>query len=106
MQGLREGGQIVVTTAKGRVSVRTGNLKNNIKEQNRSTYADLVQVDVGVKGVPYAARQEFGYIGPDKLGRRFHQPPRPYLRNSLDDNETKIKNAVESEIKAVVARYR
>jgi len=105
MQGLRLGGDIVVFRAKERVSVKTGNLKSKIKEQKAFTYKDQVQVNVGVTGVPYAARLEYGYTGPDKLGRRFHQKPRPYLRNSLDEKEKVIVAIVESKVKEVVRRY-
>ena len=37
--------------------------------------------------VPYAARLEYGYVGPDSLGRTFHQPARPYLRPAFDNNK-------------------
>lgn len=105
LEGLVEGGALVVNTAKGRVAYKTGNLKNNIKEQKQSMSGGKAQVDVGVTTVPYAARIEFGYTGPDKLGRRFHQKPRPYLRNSLDEKEREIKTAVETKIKSVLRRY-
>ena len=106
LEGLVEGGALVVNTAKGRVAYKTGNLKNNIKEQKQSMSGGKAQVDVGVTTVPYAARIEFGYTGPDKLGRRFHQAAQPYMRNSLDENGKKIDNIIESKLKAVIARYR
>ena len=91
---------------KDELAYKTGNLKNNIKEQKQSMSGGKAQVDVGVTTVPYAARIEFGYTGPDKLGRRFHQAAQPYMRNSLDENGKKIDNIIESKLKAVIARYR
>lgn len=31
----------------------------------------------------YAARLEYGYTGPDSLGRTFNQPPRAYVRGTM-----------------------
>jgi len=42
--------------------------------------------------LPYARRLEFGFVGPDKLGRVYNQAPRPYFRPPLDDNFEKYKN--------------
>lgn len=106
LEGLKNGGEIVTKTAKNRVSVKTGNLRDHIKEQSSYIQNSEARVTVGVKNVPYAARIEFGYTGPDKLGRRFHQAAQPYMRNSLDENGKKIDNIIESKLKAVIARYR
>lgn len=105
LEGLKNGGEIVTKTAKNRVSVKTGNLRDHIEEQSSYIQNSEARVTVGVKKVPYAARIEYGYTGPDKLGRRFHQKPRPYLRNSLDEKEMEIKTAVETKIKSVLRRY-
>ena len=42
--------------------------------------------------LPYARRLEFGFVGPDKLGRVYNQAPRPYFRPPLDNNFEKYKN--------------
>ena len=39
--------------------------------------------------LPYGARQHFGFVGPDSLGRTFDHPARPWLGVSSDD-ETEI----------------
>ena len=39
--------------------------------------------------LPYGARQHFGFVGPDSLGRIFDHPARPWLGVSSDD-ETEI----------------
>jgi HK97 gp10 family phage protein len=105
LEGLKAGGQIVVTTAKGRVSVKTGNLQSKIMEQSSFIQNSEARVTVGVKNVPYAARIEYGYTGPDSLGRTFHQKARPYLRNSLDEKDKEILAAVESKVRDVLRRY-
>ena len=43
--------------------------------------------------VEYAARVEFGYTGPDSLGRTFNQQPRPYLRPAF---ASKIGNLIKN----------
>jgi phage gpG-like protein len=60
-------------------------------------------VSVGTN-VDYAARQEFGYTGPDKLGRTFNQPPRPYLRPALDNNHARVGKEVGDATRAVIAK--
>jgi hypothetical protein len=60
-------------------------------------------VSVGTN-VDYAARQEFGYTGPDKLGRTFNQPPRPYLRPALDSNHARVRKEVGDATRAVIAK--
>ena len=42
--------------------------------------------------LPYARRLEYGFVGPDKRGRTFHQAPRPYFRPPLDQNFQKYQN--------------
>lgn len=37
----------------------------------------------------YAARVEFGFTGPDSLGRVYNQQPRAYLRPAFDENRAK-----------------
>ena len=42
--------------------------------------------------LPYARRLEYGFVGPDKRGRTFHQAPRPYFRPPLDQNFKKYQD--------------
>jgi len=39
----------------------------------------------------YARRLELGFVGTDKLGRKYNQAPRPYLRPALEKNKEMIK---------------
>jgi|GEM_PF-1081220 len=52
--------------------------------------------------VCYAKRMEFGFKGPDKLGRIYDQGPRPYLRPALDENKDKIERIFRSGLQAVI----
>jgi len=42
-------------------------------------------------GLKYARRLEYGFIGPDKLGRIYNQAPHPYFRPPLDTNFKKYQ---------------
>ena len=75
-------------------------------------YADIVKdlrtgsrsvVTVGTK-VPYAARLEFGYKGPDSLGRKFNQKARPYMRPAIDNNHAKVSREVSAATRAIIAK--
>lgn len=70
-------------------AVMLGNLRRNItfKTNFRS---GMLEVIVGVRGVPYAKRLEFGFIGVDKRGRRYNQAPRPFFRKTYEKNRYRI----------------
>lgn len=42
----------------------------------------------------YAARIEFGFTGPDSLGRVYNQPAQPYLRPAFDTKRTAAVNEI------------
>lgn len=48
--------------------------------------ADLQLGDVYYmnNGAAYAMRVEFGFVGEDSLGRKYNQPPRAFVRGTLD----------------------
>ena len=56
-----------------------GTLRRSIRTEPMSDGSVVVGSDV-----PYARRFEFGFVGPDKLGRHYHQAARPYLRPAFD----------------------
>lgn len=66
--------------AKRGVPVDTGRLRNSIAVARSD---DGLSAEVGTN-VQYARRIEFGFIGADRLGRRYHQRPRPYLFPALE----------------------
>lgn len=50
---------------------------------------DVKQAGETVEGVvgtqqPQARRLEFGFVGPDRLGRVYHQAPRPHVAPSIE----------------------
>lgn len=53
---------------------------------------------IGVVGtnVVYARRLEYGFMKKDKLGRSYHQAPRPYLRPALEKNKAKLAQIIGS----------
>lgn len=83
----------------------TGNLMNSIKEIRVTKKKYYVESQVGSDMV-YAPRLEFGFVGTDKLGRRYNQRPRPYLRPALDENTVQIQKAFELKVQSLVSRYR
>lgn len=52
-----------------------------------------VTVYVGTD-VEYARRIEYGFEGPDALGRTYHQPAQPYLRPAIDENQAAVQREV------------
>jgi hypothetical protein len=56
--------------------------------RNIGAHSDPLTVQVGTN-VPYAARIEYGFVGKDVMGRRFHQPAQPYLRPAITANRDK-----------------
>jgi HK97 gp10 family phage protein len=83
----------------------TGNLMNSIKEIRVTKKKYYVESQVGSDMV-YAPRLEFGFVGTDKLGRRYNQRPRPYLRPALDENTVQIQKAFQLKVDNLLRRYR
>lgn len=104
-EAVSAGAAVVERDAKMRVVRVTGNLANSIKELQQIKSGGRVESQVG-SDMEYAARIEFGYTGPDKLGRIFHQGAQPYLRPALDENKAEIQAAFEKKIQQIIARYK
>jgi HK97 gp10 family phage protein len=84
---------------------RTGTLMRSIKVLDTRKKSNWVEVDAG-SAVEYARRLEYGFVGKDKLGRRYNQQPRAFLRPALENNEDEIEKAVEAKIREIVGRYK
>jgi phage gpG-like protein len=54
----------------------------------RSIHVEMINSSSAIVGtnLPYARRLEYGFMGKDKLGRTYHQPPHPYFRPPLENN--------------------
>jgi hypothetical protein len=59
---------------------------------------DEVEVHVGTD-VPYAARIEYGFVGADSLGRRYHQVARPFARPAFDETRDAVTKEVGEAVK-------
>jgi HK97 gp10 family phage protein len=111
LRALVSGALPIANDAKGRAAYDTGNLRRSIHVGGEGTDGtttgsdvggqtigrDFVEVLVGTN-VAYAARIEFGFAGPDALGRVYHQAARPYLRPAIEGQ----RGAVEAEIAAAM----
>ena len=66
------------------IQYRTGTLR-------RSVHVDTVQEGVRMvayigTNVPYAMRLEYGFVGRDRLGRLYNDPPKPRWMPAWDQN--------------------
>lgn len=61
---------------------KTGTLRRSIHTEIVESTAERARATVGTD-LPYARRIEYGFSGADRLGRVYHQAPRPYLRPAL-----------------------
>ena len=62
-----------------------------------------VVIDIGTD-VDYARRVEYGFVGPDSLGRVYNQRAQPYLRPALDENEDAIVKEIGTVLKMQIMR--
>jgi hypothetical protein len=89
--------QLVERDAKKNVSktgfehpqVQTGRLRASITYRVIAEDVHKLWGEIG-SNVVYAKRLEFGFIGVDSLGRRYNQPPYPWLFPALESNREKI----------------
>lgn len=68
----------------------TGTLKGRITHEKPKVTPRGLVGKVGTN-LEYARRVELGFVGTDKIGRKYNQAPRPYLRPALHKNEAVIK---------------
>lgn len=85
----------------------TGNLFRNIPAVSPvRIHKSSGQVEVLVGStMEYARRLEHGFMGTDKLGRRYNQQPRPFLRPALDENTGEVEKAIGKKLLQVIQRY-
>lgn len=72
--------------AKIRVPVKTGNLRASIHREITLRSRRRAEGQL-ITRVIYGPRIEFGFNGPDSLGRVYHQAPRPYMRPAFDEGK-------------------
>jgi HK97 gp10 family phage protein len=99
------GAQLVRDKAKALVTVKTGNLRKNIKVKgSRGTptlQATKVYVQYGSSGAPYAHLVEKGFM--HISGR--HVPARPFMRPALETSVQEIIQIVSTELKASLTKF-
>jgi len=90
MEGAKAGGKIALEDAKRNCPVDSGTLKQSLHltEGKATAVKATVQVDYD-KSLKYGTHVELGSRG---------RPANPFLRNAVDDNQTKINDARESEM--------
>jgi len=98
---VRAGALVVENSAKEKAPWKTGNLSRSIHHQIGSDGPGRVAATVGTD-VVYAARQEFGFVGADSLGRVYNQAARPYLRPALDENRAEIEKEMQETFRQLI----
>ena len=97
--------QLFVDEAQTIVPVLSGNLRDHIRAvqtedtPSRQVFAVTPTVDADNEygfDPAYARRIELGFIGTDKLGRRYHQPPQPYMRPAYDSQQDAAAGVLKS----------
>lgn len=94
---LTAGGWLVANAAKPKAAFDTGTLRRSIRVEPGGPGVVYVGTDVA-----YARRIEYGFIGPDRLGRNYHQAARPYMRPAFDETKDAVRSEVINGIKDIL----
>lgn len=99
-RGVLGGQSIVRGNARGRPGPRA--VRGDF---NRSIVGEAEQTSTGAAGqigtnAAQARRLEYGFDGPDRLGRVYSQPPYPYMQRSV----AAVEALVVSEVRAQLAK--
>lgn len=109
LRGMRRtvqgGASIVRGRASGRPGPRviTGGYRRSISGDIVESSPSYISGQIGTNDIR-ARRLEFGFFGPDSLGRVFHQQPRPHFGPSVGDISrlatTEIPDSIAQELAA------
>lgn len=91
-----QGAAVVERSAKQKVRVDTGRLRNSIREMKKVESPGRSESQVGTD-VEYGPDNEFGTA---------RMAAQPYLRPAVDENQEEIKAAIEQAIEARLGAYR
>lgn len=94
---LMSAAKVLETAAKENAPVLTGNLRRSIHTEQLTATSAAVGTDV-----VYARRIEYGFSGPDSLGRVYHQPPQPYMRPAVDEHGDEAGEAAMSAAQVII----
>lgn len=81
----------------GRTPYKTGTYRRSFHMETVEKTPERCTVIVGTDA-PQAKRLEYGFVGPDKLGRVYNQAARPHIRPALDEN----RGAAVDEFRAAI----
>lgn len=97
-KAVHQGGLLIETSIKAHASGRPG--PNAITGHYRGSWTTVTIKDgtgyiarVGTNA-PQARRLEYGYRGPDILGRTFNQPPYPHMKPGVQAVEEKVVDLI------------
>ena len=112
-QATSAGAAVVVREAKINVGRGSPNFPNRITGATMRSIKEVQKEKSPVRCVSqvgstlsHAMRLEKGFMDTDRLGRRYHQQPRSFLRPALDENEAEIRKAFEEKIKKILGRHK
>jgi hypothetical protein len=97
----------VVQEAQTLVPVETGNLRDHIHMEplddtpQRQTYQVMPFDEAGNKygfTPAYARRIEYGFMGVDSMGRKYHQAAQPFMRPAADSKGPEALDAISTGI--------
>jgi hypothetical protein len=104
---VRHFGQLYQTRVRAAASGRPGP-RAITGDYRRSITLEMTVIGGNVAAVigtvaPQGRRLEYGYVGPDSLGRTFSQPPYPHFGPPLDRTVEEMQKALAAMIDAEVA---
>lgn len=91
----------IETEAKRLAPIVTGALRQSIRTESVRVSATSALAKIGPH-VPYGARIEFGFVGPDSLGRVYHQAPEPYMRPAYETKKQEAHDAMRDSAKEII----
>lgn len=78
----------------------SGELASTIAPLKQTPYEIMVGADT-----PYAHRREYGFKGPDSLGRMFpNDPAAHYMTNALNDNQQAVLQLIDDAVDRALTR--
>jgi len=101
--GVTMGAVKVRNRAVDKVPKVTRTLSRSIHPDNLEVTEAKVSIEIGTD-VEYARRIELGFVGPDRLGRRYHQAPQPYLRPALAESEKSVVQDIQTAVRALLIK--
>ncbi len=87
----------------GKTPYKSGTYRRSFHMETVEKTETRCTVEIGTDS-PYGARLEYGFVGPDSLGRVFNQPARPHVRPAFDENVEASTTEFKAAVDAVVTK--